>query len=524
MADEIRIHLSTYLKDAGIKASQQQINRLANDVKKLNADMQSGTDKTAESLGKLPGAFGKLQGVVSGFGAKALAVIGAFKVGWEIGTWLNDNVVRPLFNIQDPIEELKKHNRQLKAECEAAAKAWESRMSKLAASWEEHAKAAQKAAKHVDDLTRAYLQMQKAREQVANAGNDAELLGLQRDKFNAMSAAQTPEEATALGHQFDAKIAEAEARHKLEQFDRDAESRTKQLRSEESKLRIATRNVNRLNADISKAEKKIAYLESDQSDRDMGPREADAALIKMQERLKNLKKLRADAEADEDRQRRTVEAARVAATADPQERENLIAANQLAIDEKRKAYDDYIAHVQQQEEEAAQAAAEAEQRAAEAEWVKEQEQIRKAIEEERREREKMEQQLAAQRIADLRAELSERQRMEGEAQSRQSAAASGLQTAWGWYRNQAQMQAVIDEKKAQQLAEEQWAKDFDNLKFRHRDWREIEFGKLSAADESVRQVALAKEEKEAADRAVIETAENTRNLADKLDELLQVKG
>ena len=86
------------------------------------------------------------------------------------------------------------------------------------------------------------------------------------------------------------------------------------------------------------------------------------------------------------------------------------------------------------------------------------------------------------------------------------------------------MQAVIDEQKAQQMAEQQWAKDFEKLKSRHRDWRDIEFGKLSASDEAVRQVALAKEEKAAADRAVIETAENTRELADKLDELLQVKG
>ena len=85
------------------------------------------------------------------------------------------------------------------------------------------------------------------------------------------------------------------------------------------------------------------------------------------------------------------------------------------------------------------------------------------------------------------------------------------------------MQAVLDEKKAQAAAEAQWEKDFESLKFRHRDWRTAEMGSLSAADESVRQVALAKEEKAAADRAVIETAENTRYLADKLDELIGMK-
>ena len=77
---------------------------------------------------------------------------------------------------------------------------------------------------------------------------------------------------------------------------------------------------------------------------------------------------------------------------------------------------------------------------------------------------------------------------------------------------------------AQAAAEVQWQKDFERLKFRRRDWRTAEFGSLSASDEAVRQVAFAKEEKAAADRAVIETAENTRNLAEKLDELLQIKG
>ena len=69
----------------------------------------------------------------------------------------------------------------------------------------------------------------------------------------------------------------------------------------------------------------------------------------------------------------------------------------------------------------------------------------------------------------------------------------------------------------------QWQKDFERLKTWRRDWRTAEFGSLSASDEAVRQVAFAKEEKAAADRAVIETAENTRNLAEKMEELIAAK-
>ena len=153
----------------------------------------------------------------------------------------------------------------------------------------------------------------------------------------------------------------------------------------------------------------------------------------------------------------------------------------------------------------------------------EQEEIRREAELELKERQRVERELAAQRIDDLRKELRERETAENAARSRQSAAEGSLSQAWGWYRDQSRMQAVIDEQKAQAAAEVQWQKDFERLKTWRRDWRTAEFGSLSASDEAVRQVAFAKEEKAAADRAVIETAENTRNLAEKMEELIAAK-
>lgn len=524
MADEVRIHLSTYLKDAGIKATRQQIDKLAQDVKKINNDVKSGTDSAVGSLGKLPGAFGKIQGAIGGLGAKAMAVIAAFKAGWDVGTWIKDKIIWPLFRIKEPIEELKKHNQELREAAEAAAKAFENWFSKSSAGWDAEAKGARDAVKLVDKLAQSYLKLQNAREQVAQAGDDAEMLGLRRDKFNAMAGASTAEEAAALGKEHDIRIAEAEARQKLEQYDREAESRAKQLEAEEKKLRIATRHVNRVEAQISQAEKKLAYLESDESIYDMGSEASKAAEAKMRERLKKLKDERREAEAEEDRQRSTVEAARLAATADPQMRQNVIDAAQLEIDEKKKAYDDYVAQIEREDHERAEELARQEAEFREREARKAEEEMLRLVAEEQKERQRMEQELAAQRISDLRTELSERKRAESEAQSRQATAAGNLQTAWGWYRNQASMQAVIDERKAQAAAEVQWQKDFERLKTWRSDWRTAEFGSLSASEEAVRQVAFAKEEKAAADRAVIETAENTRDLAEKLDELLQVKG
>lgn len=513
MASEIKIHLATYLKDEGIKASEAQIDKLATDVKRMNSEMQRSTDQTVKRLGKMEGAFGKIQDCLSGFAAKAMSVIGAFKLGWDIGTWINEKVVTPLLGLKDPIEELKKHNRELKRQADEAVQKWEEAFEKWSAGWEKEVQGADRARQSIEDLTQAYLKMQAARERVQSAQDDAQMLGMQRDKFDAMAGASTPEEATAIGKYHDVLIAEAQQKQQLAEFDRRAEESAQKQASAEQQLAEAVSKRRALKQQMAELDKKQAYVESRQSVEDLGWEGS----FKEEERVKKQKEQlqrQLDAAGRDVRVRRAdIQAMSASRTAEAQERANIEERARLEVDERKKAYDDYVAEVERKEAEAA-----------EAEWQRQQEQARRIVEAEREERARMEQQLAAQRIADLRTELSERQRMEGDAKSRQSAAAGGLAQAWGWYRNQSSMQAVIDEQKTQALAEAQWEKDFERLKFKHRDWREIEFGKLSAADESVRQVALAKEEKEAADRAVIETAENTRQLADKLDELLSVKG
>jgi len=118
----------------------------------------------------------------------------------------------------------------------------------------------------------------------------------------------------------------------------------------------------------------------------------------------------------------------------------------------------------------------------------------------------------------LAAERAEESKMRSAA----SAAESKLQQAWGWYRDKDSMAAQIAEEKADAQARKQFEKDFERLKDRRRDWRTAE--NLSVDDEAVRRVALAREEKEAAERHLAEIEKNTADLAAKLDELLQAKG
>lgn len=513
MASEIKIHLATYLKDAGIKASQQQIEKLSQQVKRANQDAAHSANELGGALGKLPGPIGKMQSAIKGFGGTALAVFAAFKTGCDIGSWLQEKVIAPLLGLKDPIEELKRQNREVEEGWKRAMDAFGAAMSKWEEGWRKAVDGADKARQTIEDTTAAYLRMQQAKEKVAAVGDDAELLGLRRDKFEAMAGAASPEQAAAEGHYHDILIAEAQQKRQMAKFDRDAEAAAVRRKSVEDELLAATDKRTNLRRQMAELDKKLEYWQSQASVDKYGFDNSVQQEEKLQQKKSQLQAKIEAANRDVSKRRAERDALDVEATTHEQARANLQERTQLEIDEKKKAFDDYCAYVEQQEQQAAQD-----------EWMRQQEEIRKQVELEKAERTKMEQQLAQQRINDLRSELAAEQSANSDARSRQSAAGSKLSQAWSWYRNQDQMQAVLDEKRAQAQAEAQWAKDFDRLKSRRRDWRTAEMGSLSAADESVRQVALAKEEKEAADKAVIETAENTRKLAEKVDELLQVKG
>ncbi len=119
-------------------------------------------------------------------------------------------------------------------------------------------------------------------------------------------------------------------------------------------------------------------------------------------------------------------------------------------------------------------------------------------------------------IAEQRAAVASAADEQRGAEARLAAAQAQVQRAWGWYRNKDSMRAQLEEEKAEAAAQSQFEKDFERLKFR-RDWRTAK--NLSVDEEAVRRVALAREEENAAQKAVTETAENTRRAADALESI-----
>ena len=133
MADnKLRLQIVTALDNAGIKATKEQIDSLNKSISNTSSSA-SGLNDVEKTIGKMEGPFGKLQELfdksqskISQFGTKALAVASAFKIGWDMGTWIHEHIVEPLFGITDPIEELKKKNEEIEKQSEAVEKEIES--------------------------------------------------------------------------------------------------------------------------------------------------------------------------------------------------------------------------------------------------------------------------------------------------------------------------------------------------------------------------------------------------------------
>lgn len=175
------------------------------------------------------------------------------------------------------------------------------------------------------------------------------------------------------------------------------------------------------------------------------------------------------------------------------------------------------------EAEAAEAAEKAAEKAAE-EYKREME---RAIEEEERMRVQIERQIAAERRKEWNDYISEAQKNlqglqdeQAKAESALAAAQDKVRQAWGWYRDKDSLKAQIEEEKAEAAAQKQFEKDFEKLKFR-RDWRTAD--NLSLDEEAVRRVGIALEEEKAAIQYAKETAENTKELATTLEQLLEMK-
>lgn len=178
---------------------------------------------------------------------------------------------------------------------------------------------------------------------------------------------------------------------------------------------------------------------------------------------------------------------------------------------------------EQRAEEAARKADEEAQRLAEKTALAEERYAEQLAREEERARIEIEKAIARERerlqresLDEYRKGLVDAQSAEADAQRRLDEAERKEQQAWGWYRDRDSWKAHLEEERADAEAQKQFEKDFQHLK-RFRDWRTTD--RLSDEDELIRRVALAREEKAAAEEYAKTTAEATQRAADALEKI-----
>jgi hypothetical protein len=220
MNQELRLKIATALDNAGIKATEQQIDGLAEKVQKINKE--AGDKKLENALGGLQGKLGQIGKALGGIPAKMGLIIGAFQTGYEIGTKFFDTVVRGWFGWEDAVTKLKKANKSLQREIKASEEAFNLTLSKGELSQEKQIAKMDIAIRKIQEQTKAYTSLSQAKSRFDNSGEDMEIQRLERERFEDMIALQANGEydrAEQVNKIYDIYRQELDAKKQLANYD-----------------------------------------------------------------------------------------------------------------------------------------------------------------------------------------------------------------------------------------------------------------------------------------------------------------
>lgn len=228
--NELRLKIITALDNAGIKATKDQIDGLEKQLQKVN-NTSGGIEKLEKQLGKLKGPLGGLEKIFGGIGGAigkvggvATAVIGAFKTGWDIGTFVNEKIITPLLGIKDPIEELKKSNRQLKKEYEEIAQEIQRKKEVADDAYQNETNKIDQQKEHIDKMTEAWVKTAKAKNAYNNLDLDEDEQQLESNRFAAVldrNLAGDSVGAEQMNAAYDIQKAMLEAQKKMREQDQE---------------------------------------------------------------------------------------------------------------------------------------------------------------------------------------------------------------------------------------------------------------------------------------------------------------
>lgn len=473
------------------------VSRAIGSISKMAGKVAQGVGGMVSMFSGMGGELAKVTNGINGLlnGFMALGPVGGVLAGISIAVgWITEKTL-------GAAEALKKLSEERLAAMQkrlADIKATE--LEKLDKVIANAANEAERASKAFDLMANSYLKMSDAANATAVAGASAEIAAIAKEKQVAMLGAASPEESALIGAGYDVAIAERRREETKRVGNADVERAMQQAADDAERAAASDKAL-----DDAKKALLIAYRKHEEA-----TNIEDAAPDFLKARKKQLEQAQKNVQAAEERQAAAHVQAAVSA--------ELVNAAQL---KRAAALDDADSGVM-----AAQKAESdlivSQTKAAEAEFLKLQLEAERDAARKRADDEKALADARKRQVDGLNAAISQQEKSAEFFRGELNQATQDLSSAWHLYRNKDAMRAVMAEEKAQKEAEKQWAKDFDRLKSRRRDWRTAE--NLNVDDRAVREVALAKERKDQAERALGEIAENTRETKEMLSGLLTMKG
>lgn len=266
MADsKLRLQIVTALDNAGIKATEQQINGMVSSIERSSR----ATAKSASSaFGDVDGAVNKaqhgiktfLKDVAIGVGLAKTVGTAATKIfeetqikGKETGEAIKDyfsdvsNTVSKFIFGTSVKEQFDTITKYAKDSADLQAKAITGIIDKL-----------QKQAASIDDVTNRYIKQMKSVQGLDATVNDAEVLLLQREKLQQVENARAmygDEAATQLASMYDMKIAAYQNQHIIEAAEDEQRIMQQQLDATADKLKANEQSITKVKAQLEAAKK-----------------------------------------------------------------------------------------------------------------------------------------------------------------------------------------------------------------------------------------------------------------------------
>ena len=474
--------------------------RLNSALKKITpmfGKVAQGIGGLTSMLPSMDGALNKvsagINGLVAGF--LSLGPAGVVLAGISVAVGI---ITDKIYGAAEAAKNL--HEKHLAAMQERLRQLKADEIEKLDKAISKAADDADRAAKAFDAMAAAYMKVAQAKDATSAAGDAADISALALERQQAMNAAGSENEAAAIGVGYDVAIAQRRLAAATDQQSAAVERAAEQAADDAERAAASDKAV---------ADARNAYLLALKKQNEAENMEAVAPDV-LKARNKSVEQARKNLEAAE--MRRTAAYAQQEASAEAVKQAEL---------RRAAAIDDATAAVENAERAEAKLL-ESQILAERAEYERLELEAEKKAAEERQAAERAVADARKREADSVRASIAEQEKQRSFFESELSNAAQELTNAWHLYRDKSAMQAVMDEEKAQKQAEKDWAKDFASLKSRRRDWRTAE--NLNVDDRATREVALAKERKDQAERSLVEIAENTRRTREQLESLLTMKG